>query len=291
MNARNLSLLALTASLLTALTAAPAVAVEMTVTAMAGLATANGTALAAHQDLETGAVLQTGEGGTCSLLHGENLLVELGPDTKMRIADGSDGGAVIHIQGGQARISTVRKRSDPRVEIRTPSAAVRPMTSTIHVEVDTKTGRTLVTSIEQRALVISIDPAYKRSALLNTNQWVSVPVGDAPGTIQQVDAEAAQKIANAAIAITLRRAAVDDVSRAEGVTMLAGIAADDMPQTAPAAVSAPFQAPSGFAFGKETNQRLESGCDPTSCGAFLVFQDTRPPGPGACGIPGEQCGR
>jgi hypothetical protein len=283
--------------------AGTALAVDTVVTGLTGVATLHGETLSIADRLAPQAAqdfgdtikevqVETDDQSTCALLHGDRLLVEMAPNSKVRIRDDVDGlGAVVEIMRGEARVTTQRTREDPRVEVRTPSARIRPMTSIIHVEVDGTTGNSLVTSLAERALVVSADVAQKRSALLNSNQWVSVPRGDAPGTIKQVDPESAQKIADEEMMLVLRGTALMSASENEGRALLERIAAADMLSS----VADPLPTPQGFAaIGSDELEPvpvcLPFLCDPREAALVAALRDPRPPGPPPCtGIPGEQC--
>ena len=292
------------ATLASALFTGPAVAVDTFVTGISGSASMHGRGLGTADrltrqaaqdsgDVERDVEVVTDADSTVALLHGSQLLVELAPSSRVRIRDDVEGfGVVVEVLRGQARITTERTRSDPRVEVRTLSALIRPLTSTIHVEFNEASGGTLVTSLANRALVVSADVAQKRSALLNSNQWVSVPQGQAPGAIKQVDPDSAQKIADEAQLVGLRSTALVTFSEDEGDEILARIAAADVPGRAPLAVTRPFLLPTGFAFAQDDLERQEDLCLPTDCGAALAFEDPRPGPPPICiGLPGEQCQR
>lgn len=273
---------------------AAAQATETVVTALTGTVTADGQVLSTYAPIGDGSgplEIQTDAGSGCALLHGEKLLVELGPGSSIVLEPQEGGATHIAIARGQLRLTTERKRRDPKVEVRTPSARIRPMTSIILVELDTETGQTRVTSIENRALVISADPQFKKSALLNSNQWVHVPTGGPPEAIQQADAESSALASSAAMS-SLRAASLAHFGGQEGQSLLASISTADVPDGAPSSVAKPFVTPSGFAFSNEAPGRNDVGCDPLSCGLAVGVSDTRPGGPGVCtGLPGEQCQR
>ncbi len=273
----------------------PCLAAETVVTALFGDARAGGKSFAISDHLAGDGALEIvtdGKSG-CSLLHGDSLLVELSPRTKLRIHSAGDvGGPVVEVERGKARITTQRKGSASNVEIHTPSARVRPRSSMLHIEVNETTGDTLVTSLQSSALVVSSEPTHKRTALLGTNQWVRVPQGEPPGAIRKLGAGLAESLGGLAALQAFRGSALSRHIGRESQLLLARITDADIPDTAPAAVSSPFPTPKRFAFDPSLVERQRI-CGPTTCTDLVPLVDAGPAGPGPCGqgLSGEQCQR
>jgi len=288
--------LILSALLASVLAAAQGVASETVVTAVFGDARANGRSFAIDDRLPVadGGDLEvvTGEDAGCALLHGDSLLVEVSPSTMLRLRDAGDGGKVlVEVVRGEARTTTWLEGRGPRVEVRTASAVVRPRSGTVRVEVEGATGDTIVTSLGGRALVVSTDERHKRTALLNTHQWVSVVSDQPPGAIKKLVAASAEKIGGPTALRAFRSSAVRQRTDQESQLLLAGIVEEDILDAAPTSVTNPFPTPRGYALEPEPIERPALVCDPTTCGLLSVpLFDDRPPGPPPCtGIPGEQC--
>jgi hypothetical protein len=286
------------AGIIPALLAVPAaLAAETVVTALFGTAQADGKDLAINDRLSGDASGQlevvTSLRSGCALLHGDSLLVEMSPSTKLRIhsAVGSNG-PVVEIVDGKARITTQQSNSDAKVEIRTPSAIVRPRSSTLHLKVDESTGSTLVTSLDDRAFVLSSDDRHKRTVFLNSNQWVSVRKGEPPGAIEKLGERIAESLGGVDTLRPYRESALVQHMHREGRLLLAGIAQADVPDGNLESVSNPFPTPRELAFEFEVIDR-SLACDPTNCGLFSVpdFDPGPADPPGCIGIPGEHCQR
>jgi hypothetical protein len=289
------ALLAL-AGILPCLLAAPAaLAAETVVTALFG------TARAGDDDVAIGDQLSGDDSGQlevvtslrsgCALLHGETLLVEMGPSTKLKIRDAAgSSGPVVEILDGSARITTRLDASDAATEIRTPSAIVLPRSSTLHLEVNGDSGTTFVSSLDNRAFVHSSDDRYKRTVFLNSSQWVSVPKGEPPGGIEKLDDRAAESLEGADTLRLYRGTALAQNMHRESEVLLADIVLADVPEGELESLAVPLPTPRAFAFESEViDRRLV--CDPTTCGLFSVPEfDPGPSDPPGCiGIPGEQC--
>ncbi len=278
-------------------TALSAMAAETVVTAAFGTVRADGSELAVGRSVDvpaSGAIeVETGLSSGCALVHGEALLIEMGPSTKLslRPGDGAEG-PLVKVEDGHVRFTTRLDASDAATEIRTPSAIVRPRSSTIHVEVNTGEGTTLVTSLDDRAFVLSNDARHKRGVFLNTSQWVSVPVGGAPGSIEKIDDSTIEGLGGVASQRRYRVSALNDISRDESTTLLADIVERDIPDGEPTSLAHPLPTPKAFEFKTETIDRTLV-CDPTTCGLFSVpdFDPGPSDPPGCIGIPGEQCQR
>lgn len=291
------SLLAL-AGVVACLASAPtALADEIVVTALFGTVRADGQAIAIGDRLSTDApdqiVVETALESGCALLHGDALLVEMSPSTKLKIRSGVEGaGPVVEILDGSARVTTRRAAADAATEIRTPSAIVRPRSSTLYLEVDGNTGTTVVASLDSRAFVLSSDPRHKRGVFLDTSQWVAVPNGEPPGRVEPMEAGLAERFEGAATRRRYRDSAVAQHVQRESESLLGDIARADVPEAEPASLANPLPTPKELSFRTETIDRILV-CDPTTCGLFSVpdFEPGPSDPPGCIGIPGEQCQR
>ena len=268
-------------------------AAGIAVTAVDGEVRANGAVVVMHQQLDAPAVgleLETDGGGRCAVMHGDAVLLQLAQDTRIalhRVGEGE--GEILELTRGQVVVTSRRGRSDAGLEIRTPSAVLRPFSTSLRLAVDAVTGDTVVTVLEKRVAVTSSDPRFKRSILLNAGQWVTVPSGEAPGEIQLFDVEGPL---GEAAATDLRRTALRYDAGRSGDVALDRIAATDVPDSTLAALGIPFSAPAGFVWGREPIVHPDSGCDPTSCGVVPELLGYGPAPPPPCiGIPGEQCQR
>jgi hypothetical protein len=272
-----------------------ALAADTVVTALFGIARADGNDIAigdqlsghASGPLEVATSLESG----CALLHGEALLVEMGPSTKLKIRDAVGGsGPVVEVTDGTARITTLRASSDGAIEIQTPSAIVRPRSSTLHLEVNGATGTTLVSSLEGRAFVLGNGERRKRTVFLNSSQWVSVPMGEPPGAIEKLEERVAERLGGAAALRPYRGSALAQNMDRQSEVLLADIARADVPDAELESLSNPLPTPKAFSFKPEMIDRTLV-CDPTTCGLFSVPEFDPGPGdpPGCIGIPGEQC--
>jgi len=246
-----------------------------------------------HQQLADPAVgleLETDGGGRCAVMHGDAVLLQLASETRIalhRVGEGE--GEILELTRGQLVVTSRRGRSDAGLEVRTPSAVVRPFSTSLRLTVDAVTGDTIVTVLEKRVAVTSSDPRFKRSILLNAGQWVTVASGEAPGEIQLFDLEGPLE---EAAATDLRRSALRYDAGRSGDVVLDRIAATDIPESTLAALGSPFSTPAGFVWGREPIVHPDSGCDPTSCGVVPELLGYGPAPPPPCiGIPGEQCQR
>ncbi len=289
------ALLALAGTLACLLAAPAALAAETVVTALFGTVRSDGNDIAIGDQLSRDASGQlevvTSLGAGCALLHGDTLLVEMSPSTKLKIRTTSGSSdPVVEISDGSARITTRLGPSDPAIEIRTPSAIVRPRSSTLHLEVNGDSGTTLVSSLDNRAFVLSSDDRHKRTVFLNSLQSVSVPKGEPPGGIEKLGDRVAESLGGAATLRRYRDTALEQNMHRESEVLLTDIARVDVPEGELEALSNPLPTPKAFAFESEMiDRRLV--CDPTTCGLFSVPEFNPGPGdpPGCIGIPGEHC--
>lgn len=271
-------------------------AADTFVTAVVGRARLDGHPLTAHRLVGDGSSdieIETDAGGSCAVLHGESILVQLCGDTKVRIpAVEGDAPQMIEISRGEIRLTSMRQRSDRRLKIRTPASVVRPFTTVLHISVEPTSGKTVVTSLESRAVVVSTNADEKRSAILNTGQQITIETGHPPGKIQKLDGEAEQSDSPCFSGEVFRSEAVAQDALKDGQAALDRFAAADIPDSSLPALANPFPAPEGFVWGLTDSQYFESGCNPVSCEPFVL---PPPPGlaepPPCTGLPGEHCQR
>jgi len=278
------------------LLAAPsALAAETVATALFGTVRANGRDVAVAERLSSDEpdqiTVETGLASGCVLLHGEALLVEMSPSTKLTIKSATGkSGPVVEIADGSARITTRLDDADAATEIHTPSAIVRPRSSTLYLEVNGYAGTTMVASFEDRAFVLSNDRRHKRAVFLDSAQWVSVSKGEPPGTIEKLEASVAASLVDPEAQRRYRASGLEHDVHRESEARLADIARADVPEGEPVSLANRLPVPKEFSFEYETIDRTLV-CDPTTCGLFSVPEYDPGPGdpPGCIGIPGEQC--
>ncbi len=279
------------------LVAPSALAAQTVVTALFGTVQADGDEIGIGDHLsvddpdvvEVESSLDSG----AALLHGDALLIEMGPSTKLKIRSGvGDDGPVVEISNGSARITTRLDESDAATEIRTPSAIIRPRSSTLHLDVNGEVGTTMVASLENRAFVLSNDERHKRGVYLNTSQYVVVPKGAPPGSIEKMEVTVRESLSGPATQRRYRDSALTRNMSRESERLLADIAQADVPEGELSSLANPLPTPKAFTFEPETIDRTLV-CDPTTCGLFSVPEfDPGPADPPGCiGIPGEQCQR
>jgi hypothetical protein len=290
------SALVITSSLLITAAHGDVLAADSFVTAVSGGARLDGNPLTTHLLVDDGSSdieIETDAGGSCALLHGESILLQLCGDTQVRIpARQGDAPQTIEVTRGELRVTTMRHRSGRRMEIRTPTAIARPFNTILHLSVEPTTGKTVITSLESRAVVVSTNPDEKRSAILNRGQQVTLYPGQAPGKIQKFDIEGLQYRSPCFSGEAFRKMAVSYDARNDGQVALSQIADSDIPEPSLPALVNPFQAPEGFVWGLTDSQYFESGCNPTSCAPFILPPPPGLAGPPICtGLPGEQCQR
>ncbi len=264
---------------------------ELIVTGVSGLPRANGVSLLMHDRLSERAEaieLETNRVSTVSVLYGDSISLQLGPSTTVRVNPATDRrGELIELVRGELRSVTKRDRSKKRPEIHTPSAVIRPSTTTLHLFIDPVSGDTDVTSLESRAWVVSSDSTHKQSAILNSGQQVTIRMGNAPGTIRKFVPDPKSDITGFLSGSNLRVAALTHDMRREGQIVLSLIALLDVPDTTLPSVASPFPTPAGLSWDSNPLPRDPTCTDPLTC-----IDRTPIPGPPSCtGIPGEHCRR
>lgn len=281
----------LVAALLVATSPSVGLAGELIVTGVSGLPRANGVSLLMHDRLSERAEaieLETNRVSTLLVLYGDSISLQLGPSTTVRVSPATDRrGELIELVRGELRSVTKRDRSKKRPEIHTPSAVIRPSTTTLHLFVDPVSGDTDATSLESRAWVVSSDPTHKQSAILNSGQQVTIRMGNAPGTIRKFVPDPKSDITGFLSGNNLRDAALTHDMRREGQIVLSLIASNDVPDTTLPSVASPFPTPAGL--GWDSNLLIRD----STCTNTLTCIDRIPiQGPQSCsGIPGEHCQR
>lgn len=270
---------------------------ELKVTGLSGLPRANGVSLLMHDRLSERAEpieLDTNRMSGVSLLYGESISLQLGPSTKVYINPANDQrGELIELVRGELRSVTRRDRSKKRPEIHTPTAIIRPSTSVLRVFVDAVSGDTEVTSIESRAWIVSSNPSFKQSSILNSGQQVMIRAGQAPGTISKYNFDPAADITGFLSGRKLRQDALTyDMSR-DGKIALSQIALSDVPDTSLPSVASPFPNPIGLGWQATSASRDYNVCGNTIlCNGFEGIPRAAPRAPPTCsGVPGEHCQR
>ncbi|MFT5443728.1 MAG: hypothetical protein ACI8W3_002779 [Myxococcota bacterium] len=289
---------ALFAALLAASTlpSSTAFAGEMIVTGLAGLPRANGVSLLMHDRLSERSEpieLETNRISSLSVLYGSSIALQLGPSTKVMVSPATDQrGELIELVRGELRTVSRRDRSKKRPEIHTPSSIIRPSTSTLHVFVDSISSDTDVTSLENRAWVVSNDPIHKQSAILNTGQQLTVHLGSPPGNISKSRMDVDADITGFLSGSKLREAALSYDMKREGQLALSQIALNDVPNTELPSVASPFPTPAEFLFQPLQIMRPSVCSNTYMCSKERKIPLDAIPGPPVCtGIPGEQCQR
>jgi len=267
---------------------------ELIVTGVSGLPRANGVSLLMHDRLSERAEaieLETNRVSTVSVLYGDSISLQLGPSTTVRVNPATDRrGELIELVRGELRSVTNRDRSKTRPEIHTPSAVIRPSTTTLHLFIDPVSGDTDVTSLESRAWVVSSDSTRKQSAILNSGQQVTIRVGNAPGTIRKYLPDASGDITGFWSGRKLRDAALTHDMNRESQLALNRIASNDIPIATLAAVASPFPTPASLGWRAGMGYRDHTCRNTVECQEIPPFPNPAPAGPPPCnGIPGEQC--
>lgn len=277
--------------------AAPAFAGEMIVTGISGVPRANNVSLLMHDRLSErpeAIELETNRTSSLSVLYGNTISLQLGPSTLVRVHPATDQrGELIELVRGELRSVTKRDRAKKRPEIHTPSAVIRPSTTTLHLLVDAVSGDTKATSLESRAWVVSSDSSHKQSAILNTGQQVTITRGNAPGTIRKYVPDPIGDITGFWSGSKLRDAALSYDMNRESQLALNQIASNDIPDTTLAAVASPFPTPPGLGLRAGMGYRDHTCRNTIECQEFPPFPRSAPPGEIPCPgpIPGEHCTR
>ncbi len=287
---------AVTLALVFLLGAGVASAGELIVTGLSGLPRANGVSLLMHDRLSERPEpieLETNRVSSLSVLYGESISLQLGPSTRVLVSPASEQrGELIELVRGELRTVTRRERAKKRPEIHTPSAVLRPSTTTLHLFVDSVTGDTDATSLESRAWVVSTDPSHKQSSILNSGQQLTIRMGSAPGKIQRFIPDPKGDITGFLTGSKLRKAALTYDMTREGVIALNQIAQNDVPDTSLPSVASPFPTPQGLGWLDRASKRSPTCLVPTMCDGVERFPSLLPRGPGKCGDkPGEHCDR
>ncbi len=278
---------------LIAVTPAVALAGEMIVTGLSGQPRANGVSLLMHDRLSERAEaieLETSRVSSVSVLYGDSISLQLGPSTKVLINPATDQrGELIELVRGELRSTTRRDGSKKRPEIHTPSAVIRPSTTTLHVLVDAVSGDTEATSLESRAWVVSSDPANKQSAILNSQQQLTIHTGSPPGTIRKFVPNSRGEITGFVAGKMLREAALTHDLKREGHIALSQIALNDVPNTTLPSVASPFPTPHGLGWGDHLRPG-EVLCEfTTECRHTPAVPPSRPPVCTGSIVGGEHC--
>lgn len=266
------------------------IAAELIVTGISGTPRANGVSLLMHDRLSERAEaieLETNERSTLSVLYGTAISLQIGPSTRLLVHPATDErGELIELVRGELRTVTRRDQSKKRPEIHTPSAVIRPSTTTLHFFVNPVTGDTDVTSLESRAWVMSSDPNHKQSAILNSGQLVTIRMGEVPGSIQKVDLDPESDVTGFLSGRRLRDAAFAyDIAR-EGQIALNQIALNDVPDTTLPSVASPFPTPTGLGWNSTAESRTWNLCGHIRCDPeFPDIPDIALSLPPICGVP------
>ncbi len=272
----------LLAAFIAVLTAGASVAQagELIVTGLTGLPRANGVSLIMHDRLAERAEpieLETNRISHVSVMYGNAISLQLGPSTRVRVSPATEQrGELIELVRGELRTVTRRERTRKRPEIHTPSAILRPSTTTLHLFVDGVSGDTDATSLESRAWIVSTNPDHKQSSILNTGQQITVRMGSAPGKIRKYIPDAKGDITGFLSGTKLRHAALEFDMTREGVIALNQIARNDVPDASLPSVASPFPTPKGLGWLDRVAGRDPTCSIPTMCDGIKPFEKRRP---------------
>lgn len=266
---------------------------ELIVTGLTGLPRANGVSLIMHDRLAERAEpieLETNRISNLSVMYGNAISLQLGPSTRVRVSPPTEQrGELIELVRGEIRTVTRRERTKKRPEIHTPSAVIRPSTTTLHLFVDAVSGDTDATSLESRAWIVSTNPSHKQSSILNTGQQITTRTGSAPGKIRKYIPDPKGDITGFMSGTKLRAAALEFDMTREGVIALGQIAKNDVPDASLPSVASPFPTPKGLGWLDRVSAREPTCSIPTMCDGISKFPDLRPDPPPVCTTPGEHC--
>ena len=269
---------------------------ELVVTGLNGLPRANGVSLIMHDRLSERPEpieLETNRISSVSVMYGNAISLQLGPSTRVRVSPATEQrGELIELVRGEMRSVTRRERARKRPEIHTPSAVLRPSTTTLHLFVDAVSGDTDATSLESRAWVVSTNPAHKQSSILNTGQQITIRMGSAPGKIRKYIPDPRGDITGFISGSKLRDAALEFDMTREGQIAMSQIAQADVPDTSLPSVASPFPTPQGLGWLDRVAQREPTCSIPTMCDGIQEFPELLPAPPPACPAdlpPGEGC--
>jgi hypothetical protein len=171
--------------------AAPASAADPAarVTVVTGRANAGGVAVEKQARLRDGDSLQTGGDGGCSILVDEDAMLELCPDTSLRLGrrDGpGDRPRVLELPRGEIRVLAGPRPAGQRIEVHTPAAIATIVGSVVYVSVDAS-GVTTIASAESEVRVESAR-RLGRPVTLAAGQQITVrPGAPLPRTTQKWD--------------------------------------------------------------------------------------------------------
>jgi hypothetical protein len=144
---RNDARLCLAAAVLLALLAPEAALAEAgRITGLAGsVSGAADRELAEHGAVGESEKIETGEDGNVAMLVGDDVLVELCPQSALVIEPEAGGKRIVRVESGDARIVVEPGQNVP-IEIHTPAAIATILGTVVYVTVDPETGQTTITS-------------------------------------------------------------------------------------------------------------------------------------------------
>jgi hypothetical protein len=142
--------------------------------------------------LADGDSLRTGEDGACSILVDDNAVLELCPDTSLRLGHRdarSAGPRVLELRAGEIRVLAAPRPAGQRIEVHTPAAIATFQGSVVYVAVDAR-GVTTIASAQSHVRVES-SRRLGRALTLTEGQQVTVrPGAPIPRVAQLWDPEA-----------------------------------------------------------------------------------------------------
>ncbi len=264
----------------------------VTVTGVAGAATAGDAVLSRETVVGDDQKVQTGDAANMSLLLEENALVELCGRSSLTLARAERGQRVVRVESGTARI--VLDPSDAgQLEIHTPAAIATILGTVVYVTVDPKTGETTITSEDHDVRV----EAAGASTTIRGGEQTTIRPGRAPGAPKRLNRRAIASLGDclAGFHDDLRLASIQIARVSQLSDLTEAIATDDV--AAPGDVSGPpLSEPASTAAvvtealvesapGDDLADPVESEFNITEIFPELGMPDMLPPCPG--GVPCE----
>jgi hypothetical protein len=152
------------------------------VTAVVGDAVVgSGRLLANHSGIGDDEEIRMGEDGGCSLLVGDDALIEMCENTSVVLErDDRTGRRRVRVAAGEIRIIVDPRVAEERIEIHTPAAIATILGTIVHVAVDPATGDTTISSAQSTVRVENSDPSVKGSTTVAALEQITVKRGEAP---------------------------------------------------------------------------------------------------------------
>jgi hypothetical protein len=151
------------------------------VTSVIGDTRAGGTQLAGGASIGEREHVATGEGGKCSMLVDDDVVVQLCERTKLVLrSDPGQGRRILQVDAGSVHVIAAPRLAQERVEIHTPAAIAILLGTIVHVAVDPDTGDSTITSTESAVRVRSASERFDQETTLNPAQQITVRSGAPP---------------------------------------------------------------------------------------------------------------